>query len=302
MISQKRFIAVFISITLIAIVLNASTFLVHGVEQVVVVRMGKIVRTINNNTGLYAKWPFIDAVIRLDRRTMSMNSSSIQVPTSGNEFITVTTATKWRISDPETFVRIAKSEAAGKTLLDQMLTASLRSHAATLTVEQIVGGNLSMINCEGDDSLCKNKEQSIGYEVAAKVREYGIKLEDFRVLRVSHSPNVNQEVENRMIAERINASESVTEEGEIESAKILAEADLQVQQIISSANKFRDNYLASTNQEIIERTNEIYRLDPEFYEFFVTIKAYQDSIGQNTTLMISTDSNFLKFLETSKYH
>ncbi|MGV2069102.1 SPFH domain-containing protein [Agrobacterium sp. 22-226-1] len=152
--SQNRFIAIFVSVVLLSIFMNSSTFLVRGVEQVVVVRMGNIVQVIDDDTGLYLKWPVLDEVFRLDKRVMSLIADAIQVPTSGNEFITVSTVAQWRIIDPSMFIKTARTEAAGAALLSQILASSVRSQAAQLTVDKVAGGGLMITNCSTAQENC----------------------------------------------------------------------------------------------------------------------------------------------------
>lgn len=296
--SQKTFFSFFFILVGGLALLNASSFIVRGVEQVVVVRMGEIVQTVNDKTGLYFKLPILDSVIRLDKRTISMTSQPIQVPTSGKDFITITTSAKWRIDDPTRFIKVAKNEGAGERLLNQMLASSVRSLAATMTVQQIVGGELSMIQCTGKHGCQKQSPSS--KNLVARAKEYGIALEDFRVLDVSHTPNVLKEVENRMIAARLNASESVIESSKIMSADIAAKASLEEQKILSQAQTFYDNYLVKTDKQLLEKSRKVYQENPEFYAFFNTVNAYTDAIGKNTTLMISSDSRFFTHLNAQK--
>ena len=296
--SQKTFFTFFFLIVGGLALLNASSFIVRGVEQVVVVRMGEIVQTINDKTGLYFKLPILDSVISLDKRTISMTSQPIQVPTSGKDFITITTSAKWRIADPTRFIKVAKNETAGELLLNQMLAASVRSLAATLSVQQIVGGELSMIQCSTNQD-CQN-HNPISKNLVSRAKEYGITLEDFRVLDVSHTPNVLKEVENRMIAARLNASESVIESGKIISAEIAAQANLEEQEVLSQAQTYYDNYLVKAEKQVLEKARSIYQENPDFYAFFSTVNTYQEAIGSNTTLMISSDSRFFKHLNAQK--
>lgn len=297
--SQKTFIGIFVSTVLLAILANASTFLVRGIEQVVVVRMGRIVRVINEDTGIYVKWPILDQIIRLDKRVMSLNFEAIQVPTSSDEFIAVSTIAQWRIADPSMFIRAAQTEEAGAALLGQILIASVRSQAAQLTVDKVVGRALIMANCS-ERVDCESTGSLAGTEAAMRASQYGIDLRDFRILNISQTPNVRAQVESRMIAERLNAAELVYAEGVTTSARIAADADLQVQKIISQAQQHRDDFLAVADRQILERMTVAYNDSQEFYGFFQTMNAYEQSLGKNATLMLPTNSEFFQYLKSGK--
>lgn len=295
--SQTRFISIFVSLVLVSILVNTSTFLVRGIEQVVIVRLGSIAKVIDNETGLYLKWPVLDEVVRLDKRVMSLTSDAIRVPTSGNEFITVATVAQWRIADPIMFIRTAKTEAAGASLLGQILDAAVRSQAAQLSVDKIISGALVMTNCSSHKNGCATDPQSVATEIALRVHQYGIELKDFRVLGVWQTQNVREQVENRMNAERLNAAERIYADGETTSAQISAEAELKAQKILSDAQQYHDDFLAAVDREILNRFTVAYGEDQDLYAFFETMNAYKRSFGPNATLMVPANSEFFRFLQ-----
>jgi membrane protease subunit HflC len=130
-----------------------------------------------------------------------------------------------------------------------------------------------------------------------KVREYGIELSDVRIKRINYIQEVREKVFERMIAERLRIAEKYRSEGAGKKAEIEGEMEKELQKITSEAYRKAEEIKGKADAEAIKIYAAAYERDPEFYSFLKTLESFQTGIDEKTWLILSTDSDYLKYLK-----
>jgi membrane protease subunit HflC len=130
-----------------------------------------------------------------------------------------------------------------------------------------------------------------------KLEPFGILLVDVKIKRVNYVEQVRKSVYNRMIAERKQIAEKFRSEGKGEASKILGEKERELKLIESQAYRKAQEIKGRAEAEAIKLYAEAYGKDPEFYSFTKSLDVYRKTLGDKTTLVLSTDSDFLKYLQ-----
>ena len=301
---QKRFILLFVGGVLTLLLIGASTFVVRGIEQAVVIRLGRIIQIVQNEPGLYFKWPVIDRVEKFDKRVITQEFGPSRVPTRQDEFIHVTSVAHWRIKDPEDFLQSVRTEENGALVLEQMLNVAIRDEVSRHSAGETVAGEGTLRPCDGlapeaaANGACVDGRAPILDELRQQAGSYGIDLVGLEVLRIA--PNAREEVESRMMAERRNAAERLRSEGKTVSTQILGTAELNAHKIINEAQRRADEIRAKADESVYATYAKAYETDPDFYDFFKTLESYKTAINGNTTLMVKANSQFYGRLEAEK--
>lgn len=307
-----------LAIALLLVVVAAnSLFVIDQAEQGIIVQFGEPKGDIITEPGLHLKAPFIQQVRRFDRRLLVWDGDVSQIPTLGREFITIDTTARWRISDALKFLRSVRDEAGARTRLDDIIDSVTRDIISGTELEEIVRSadwNVSVSQlaeadeaavARGDTDLEKPKkgrallEQEMLAAASRQTPELGIELVDVRLKRINYIDSVRVQVENRMIAERQSIAERFRSEGQGKSQEILGDMERQLAAISSEAAREAQEVIGKADAEATRIYGRAYGADPEFYAFFQTLESYS-AIGENTTLMIEADSDFFRYLESTK--
>lgn len=301
---QKRFILLFVGGVFSLILVKATTFIVRGIEQAVVVRAGRVIQVIQDEPGLYFKWPLVDQVEKFDKRLITQEIGPSRVPTAHNEFIHVSSVAHWRIKNPEDFLESVRTEENGAHLLGQMLNMAIRDEISRYTAGEAVAGDGTLQPCNGPapgeaaEGSCVEDRGPTLDELRRQAGGYGIDLLGLEVLRIA--PNARGEVESKMVAERHNAAERLRTEGRTISTQTLGTADLDAQRIINEAQRRADEVRAKADEAVYATYTKAYETAPGFYDFFKTLESYKTAINGNTTLMVKANSQFYGRLEAEE--
>jgi membrane protease subunit HflC len=130
--------------------------------------------------------------------------------------------------------------------------------------------------------------------------EIGIELRDVRIKRVNYVTAVQEEVFYRMIAERKRIAAKYRSEGDGESAKVRGEKERELKKIQSEAYRTTQEIKGKADAEATRIYARAYNLDPEFYQFMKTLETYVASMDKETWLILTTDTEFLRYLKSSR--
>ena len=131
-----------------------------------------------------------------------------------------------------------------------------------------------------------------------KLAQFGIELVDVKIKRINYVEEVRRSVYERMIAERNQIAEKFRSEGQGEARKILGEKERDLKQITSEAYRTAQVIKGKADAESTKLYADAYGVDPDFYSFSQTLQIYSQSLDKNSTLVLSTYSDFLKYLKT----
>ena len=298
----------------VLVLVLSSVYVVNQAEQAIIVQFGEPVGDVVTSPGLHWRIPFIQEVRRFDKRLLVWDGDVSQIPTLGREFVVVDATARWRIVDALQFLRSVRDESGARTRLDDIIDSVARDIISGTELEEIVRSADWKVDVAGlaeeeaavvDTDLERPKKGRALLEremLAAASRlmpGLGISLEDVRIKRINYIDSVRAQVENRMIAERQSIAARFRSEGEGRSQEILGAMERELRQINSEAARKAQEIIGKADAEATAIYGRAYGADPEFYAFFRTLESY-DAIGANTTLMIKADSEFFRYLQSTR--
>jgi membrane protease subunit HflC len=304
-------IAIIVIAVLLLFVIKGTLYVVPEPEQVIITQFGKPVGEPINNPGLKVKIPFIQVVHRFDKRFLEWDGDANQLPTKDKRFIWVDTYARWRISDPLLFFQRLRDERGAQSRLDDILDGETRNAIAKhLLVELIRTSNREPATGEYDiqEEVMLQKinfgRDRIRMEILASAQtrtsDLGIEILDIQFKRINYVEDVRKKVYERMIAERRRIADRFRSEGEGEASRIRGEKDRELKRIQSEAYrsareiighadaKATQIYAAAFDQSVDTRS---------FYQFLKTMETYEKTIDGETSLILTTDGAFYKFLK-----
>jgi len=304
-------VGIVIAALLAVIVLGMTVYVVQETEQVIITRLGKPVREITT-PGLKTRVPFIEKVIRIEKRFIEWDGDPNQLPTRDKRFIFVDTYARWHITDATKYYQRLRDEFGAQSRLDDILDGETRNTVANHDLIEVVRtSNREFAVTEelgGDTDEAFAEIQTGRDELAAEVlaaanvaaKELGIEVLDFRLKRINYVPEVRREVYARMISERNRIGEQFRSEGAGESARINGERERELATIRSEAYKEAQGIKGRADAEAADIYANAYNGDPEFFRFLKTMEAYEEAIDADTMLLLTTDAEFLRYLKVSK--
>ncbi len=300
---------------LVVILVAASLFRIDEAEQAVIVQLGAPVGDPITEPGLHWKLPFIQEVRRFDKRLFSWDGDPNQIPTRGEQFISVDTTARWRIADPLVFMQRVHNERGATLRLNDILDSVVRDHISATDLVEIVRSrdweiseeDLEMVQVAGeeDEEILLQEVQTGREELVRSVLEtaqaqmpdLGIELVDIRIKRVDYVEAVQQRVFDRMIAERQRIAEQFRSEGQGKAAEIDGETERMLAEIRSEARREAEVIRGRADAEATRIYNQAYGADAEFYAFFRSLESYARSFGKDTTLILNLASDYFRYLK-----
>ena len=300
-----------------AFVLVSSIYTVSEVEQMIITQFGKPVGEPVTTAGLKIKTHFIQQVNSIDKRVLEWDGSPSDMPTKDKLYISVDLFARWRITDPlQYFLRI-RDERSAQSRLDDILGSETRNAVAKHELIEIIRTTRDRVplrdalltDAERDlkmGSLVpiqkgrKLVEQEIFAAAADKVRVFGIELLDIRFKRINYNESVRPKIYDRMISERRQIAERFLSEGNGEAARIRGNRVRDLNKIQSEAYREVEEIRGLADAKATEIYARAYNQNTEsiaFYEFTRTMESYKFIIAENTTLVLSTESELFKFLK-----
>ena len=269
---------------LIAILLSSSLYTVKETQVALKLRLGEIV-SIENEPGLKFKTPFVNNVVRFDKRIQTLDSAAESFLTVEKKNVVVDSFVKWRIVDTQKFyISTGGAMAQANLRLAQNNQDALRSEFSKRTIIEVIS----------------DEREAIMASVKAKLKaiaedEYGIEVVDVRIKRIELSQEVRNSVYSRMETERKGLANKYRANGAEEAEKLQAFADKE--RTIILANAYRDSEKIRGEGDAISASNyaEAYSQDSEFYSFYRSLESYKKSFSkQGDILVLNPDSEFFR--------
>jgi modulator of FtsH protease HflC len=300
---------------IILIVILSAAFVVSETEQVVITRLGKPVRKPIDKPGINFKIPFVEDVNRFEKRFLEWDGDPNQVPTKDKRFVWVNTYGRWRISDPLLFFQRVRDERGAQARLDDILDGETRNAVAKHDLVEIIR-NTNRVPVDDMDFLSHDEEMSdvfpnieigrenitrqILAEASERVKELGVELLDLRFKRINYVEEVQRKIYERMITERKRIADQYRSEGQGEASKILGDKDRDLKEIQSEAYREAQEIIGKADAEataIYARAFNQSADSRDFYRFLKTLETYKTTFSENDWLILSTKSDFYRFLE-----
>jgi len=280
---MKKVTLLIILTVVIIFLANLSLFIVDETKQAIVLQFGKPIRAIQES-GLNWKIPFIQNVVFFEDRLLVYDAAPTEIITKDKKTLIVDNYARWKIIDPLKFLQTVRDLNGAQTRLDDIIYSELRVDLGLFDMSEIVS--------ERREGIMK-RVTDISNE---KANTYGIEIVDVRIKRVDLPPENEKYIFDRMKAERERIAKQYRAEGQEESAKIIAETEREKTVILAEAYKTAQTLKGEGEAESVRIYAESFNQDPEFYKFYRTLEAYKLTFKEKTTVLLSTDSDFLKYL------
>ncbi len=296
-----------------AILLNSGVFVVNERHQAIITRLGKPVREPITTPGLKFKMPFLEKVHRFDKRFLEWDGDQNELPTKDKRFIWVDTYARWRISDPLLFFQRLRDERGAQMRLDDILDGETRNAIANNNLVEVIRTSnrepeVDPLTADDESGLAPILvgREVIRMEVLTKAQtrtsDLGIEILDVQFKRINYVEEVRLKVYERMIAERRRIADRFRSEGQGEASRILGEKDRELKRIQSEAYRTAQEIVGRADAEATQIYARAYDRSPDsraFYEYVRTMESYATTLDAETSLILSSDGEFYKFLKQS---
>jgi len=307
-----------IIIAVLAVILVVSSaYVVDETEQVVVTQFGKVIGKPKQQPGLYFRIPFLQVANYFPKNLLEWDADPGQIPTLEKTYIWVDTFARWKIADPIKFFQTINNTTSALGRLDDIIDPAVRNFITSFRlIETVRNTNRKLDTFEiGREDESENQRptyrvetgrekitQGILKQAQPKLMPFGIDLVDVKIKRINYVEEVQKSVFGRMIAERKQIAEKFRSEGKGESRKILGEKERELKRITSEAYREAQEIMGKADAESTKLYAQAYGVDPEFYSFAKTLEIYKEVLDEKNALILSTDSEFLKYFKgyTSK--
>ena len=299
-------------IVIVVAVIYSAAYIVDETEQVVITQFGRIIGEPKKDPGLKFKIPIIQKANFFPKNLLDWDGDPGQIPTLDKTFIWVDTFARWKIVDPIKFFQTVNNQFAAIGKLNDIIDPAVRNFITShRLIDAVRKSNRELDTTEvGIDKadtaprayyvITVGREkitQGILAQAQPKLEPFGIELVDVKIKRINYVEQVRESVYNRMIAERKQIAEKFRSEGKGEAQKILGNKERDLQEITSEAYRQAEEIKGKADAEATIIYAEAYGADPEFYSFLQTLDIYKNALDDKNSLVLSTDSEFLKYLK-----
>ena len=292
-----------------------SAYTVDETQHVVITRFGEI-REVHSTPGLKFRAPFIDQVNTLDKRILRIDVPPTSMPDVDNQFLQMDAYVRYRITDPQKFIEKLVSEITAESRIGSIVIAALRDEIGRSTQPQIIGGELlgieedrtvvQPLTVDGDPNgtptrvaIVEAARASADATVKAPENDFGIQIVDLRIKRADFPQATEENIFNRMRTERAVQAGKLRAEGEEEFRTRVADVDRLVEIISAEADQKADQLRGEGEGQAIAILADALEEDEDLFSFLRSLEAYKVFLGQNTTVVLPSDSDLFQFLQSS---
>ena len=285
---NKPFLAVFGLIIVVAgVTAYGALFTVHQTQQALILQLGNPIRTVPE-PGLHFKLPFIQNVEFYDRRILDLDPPAQEVILLDQKRINVDAFARYKIADPLEFRKRAVTNQNFRQVFGNRLNAAIRAEIGKI----LLGDMLTEKRAQVMDFISR--------QMKAQAAEFGTEVIDVRIGRTDLPEATAQAVYNRMRSDRVAHAAKLRAEGEEQKLKIQAVADKDRTIIIAEAQRQSEILRGQGEGERNRILGEAFGQDPEFFDFYRSMEAYGEALGEGTTMVLNPDSEFFRFFGTVK--
>lgn len=315
------------------VVLFNSAYIVAEWEQVVVTQFGKPIGDPVTSPGLHFKKPFVQKATYFEKRILEWDGEDRDILTGDKETIRVNTYARWRIVNPLQFYKTLRFIENGQGVLDEQIGAAVQIVIKTHPLMEVLRNTPRELQYTTPEleEIEKAKKISIGESgrrrIVAKIlrraqegikktggeqpsegssethslkEQYGIELIDVRIKQINYVPKVIENIFNRMRSERERIKDRYEAEGRSRREVIEGEVMREKARLESEGEMVSKQIRGRADAEALRIYADAYQRDPEFYSFLKTLETYEKTFGPKMNLILSTDSEFFKYLKEFK--
>lgn len=282
---HTRTAGLIVFLVIAATLISNSFFVIRQSEQALVLQFGEWKRTVNE-PGLHAKIPFVQNLLKYDRRTLDIEPSGQQVTLGDKTRLEVDSYARYRITDPRRFFQALQNEQAAAIRLSNIVNSTLSEVLANYTLADILSAKRAEMLTQ------------LRTRVRAQADGTGVEIVDVRIRRADLPEETSQPIYARMISERQREAAQARAEGQEAAARIRSDADRERTKLLAEAQREAQSTRGDGDKQAIETLAAATGRDPEFYAFYRTLEAYRNSLGNDdTTMVLSPDSKFFRYFE-----
>ncbi|MDP8248240.1 MAG: protease modulator HflC [Candidatus Tritonobacter lacicola] len=287
---MKKLILTLAIIAVVVVALGDMFFIVDETKLAIVTRFGDPVRVIKD-PWFYWKWPYpVETVLFFEKRMMAYDGRPSEFLTQDKKNIVANTFTCWKIEDPVKFLQTVRTIEGAEVRINDIVSSEVGAALGKIKLTNLISVNPEEIRLG-----------EIMDDVTARCRKmgaanYGIYVESISMKRVNFPEQNKPSVFNRMRAEREEIAKKYRAEGAEMGTKIRAAADTNKKTILSEAYRDSEKIKGEGDREAMRIYAEAYKQDPEFYRLVRTLEAYRKFLDENTTVILSSDSELLELL------
>lgn len=302
-----------IPVVIVLIALFGSVYSVDETEQVVLTQFGKAIGDPITEPGLRFKLPVIQQANYFPKNLLEWDGDPGQIPTLDKTFIWVDTFARWKIVDALKFFQTVNNVTGALGRLDDILDSAVRNYVTSYSLIETVRRTDRELEYEvglegtketsylGAVTLGREKiVRGILNQAQPKLEKFGIELVDLKIKRLNYVEEVQKSVYGRMIAERKQIAEKFRSEGKGEARKIEGDREKEMKQITSEAYRKAQEIKGKADAEATMIYARAYGQDPDFYSFLQTLDIYKEAMDKDSSLILSTESEFLKYFKGYK--
>ena len=285
---NKPFLAVFgLIIVVVGVTAYGALFTVHQTQQALILQLGNPIRTVPE-PGLHFKLPFIQNIEFYDNRILDLDPPVQEVILLDQKRINVDAFARYKIVNPLEFRKRAVTNQNFRQVFGNRLNAAIRAEIGKI----LLGDMLTEKRSQVMDVISRHMK--------AQAAEFGTEVIDVRIGRTDLPEATAQAVYNRMRSDRVAHAAKLRAEGEEQKLKIQAIADKDRTIIIAEAQRESEILRGQGEGERNQILGEAFGQDPEFFDFYRSMEAYGEALGEGTTMVLSPDSEFFRFFGTVK--
>ncbi len=281
---SRTLILAAIGVVVVAVfVLFSTLFVVAQTEQALVLQFGEAKRVINE-PGLHAKLPFVQNVVRMEKRILSYDAQAEEVIASDQKRLVVDAVTRFRISDPLRFYQRLGNEAVARSRLGSIVNSAQRQVFGSVPLQSVLSPERAALTAQ------------IAGLVNQQIRDLGLEVVDVRIKRADLPEGNNLSIFNRMKSEREREAREFRAQGAEQALRIRSRADRERTIIIAEAEREAQFLRGTGDAERTKVLADAYGKDAEFFSFYRTLQAYQTALtSDGTSMVLSPDSEFFRY-------
>lgn len=261
----------------------SSVFTVNQTEQALVLRFGQAINIVRE-PGLYFKLPFVDGVVRIDKRILALDLPEQEVIASDQKRLRVDAFARYRVIDPLLFYQALGSVERANEQLATFVNSGLRRVLGESTFQQVVRDERAQL-------MGRIRDQ-----VNEQAKNLGIAVVDVRIRRADLPEANSQAIYTRMQTERQREAAEIRAQGAEAAQRIRARADRDVVVLLAEANREAERIRGEGDGQRNNIFAQAYGQDQDFFSFYRSMQAYETGLkSSDTRLLLSPDSEFFRF-------
>lgn len=304
---MRVLIPLIVLIVAAVVVVPQAAYTVDETQYAIITRFGEI-QSEQREPGLKFKVPFIDAANVLDKRILRVDVPPAGFPDIESQFLDIDAYVRYRITEPRSFREVLTNEISAGARISNLVVAALRTEVGQRQREQIIGGNpidlqdgtqrvepILENGLAAREELTRNVRNMV--DARAKEQAFGVEIVDVRIKRADFPDSIVETVFTRMRSEREIQANALRAAGEEQYLTKTADVNRRVEIIAAEADENANELRGQGEAEAIRILAEALEQDPDLFAFRRSLEAYRTFLGEQTTLVLASDSELFRFLQ-----